>query len=315
MYPSQQSRTYSILTMAESEKSEKIHLVKGYLFPPFLTEEWLETVSSVFKPKDTDIFVASNPKSGTHWLSYIVYMIKKKEKLTDAFFGRVAFCLEIPQVDQLEPGANPGPLKIEEAAKWIVTKERVAALPDPRFIFTHCPFEYLPINPATKYIYIYRNPKDIVVSLYHHYTVDKFDTFIGTFDEFFQLYMDKNCFNYCEQLKEYINHKDDPNLFILTFEELRSQFKLKVNEIANFLDVDLTEEHSELIMKETSFEIMRENPFINGNHAVKEGAYFFPKGQVGTWKAKLSEEQSKKMDEFLLAKLGEDFIKKYVTFS
>ena len=267
--------------MAEFEKSGKINIVKGYLFPPFLTEEWLESASSVFKPRDTDIFVASNPKSGTHWLSYIVYITKKKEKLTTSYNRGVSMFLEIPQVDQLDSDANPGPPKIE-IAKWTVTKEKIAAFPDPRFIFTHFPFEYLPNNPAAKYVYIYRNPKDIVVSLYHHFTVDKLDTFVGTFDEFFQLYIDKNCFNYCEQLKEYINHRDDPNLFILTYEELQTQFKVKVNEIANFLEVDLIEELFELIVKETSFEIMRENPFINGNVYVKEGTRFFPKGKVGT---------------------------------
>ena len=301
--------------MAESETPKEIKLVKGYLFPPFLTEEWLETASSVFKPRDTDIFVASNPKSGTHWLSYIVYMLKKKEKLSAAYFGRVAMCLEIPQVDQLGTATVQAPPQIEDMLKWTVSKEHISALPEPRFLFTHFPYGYLPRNPSAKYIYIYRNPKDIVVSLYHHFTVDKFDSFVGTFDEFFQMYMKKNCFNYCEQLKEYINHKDDPNLFVLSYEELQTQFKVKLNEIANHLEVDLTEELFELIAKETSFGIMRENEFINAAHVVKEGTSFFPKGKVGTWKTSLSEEQSKKMDEFLIAKLGEDFVKKHITFS
>ena len=301
--------------MAESEVPKKINLVKGYYFPPFLTEEWLETASSAFKPKATDIFVASNPKSGTHWLSYIVYMLKKKENLSAAYFGRVAMCLEIPQVDQLGTATAHGPLKIEDMSKWTVTKERISALPEPRFIFTHFPFGYLPKNPYTKYLYIYRNPKDIVVSFYHHFTTDKFDTVVSTFDEFFQMYMEKNCFNYCEHLKEYINHKDDPNLFILSYEELQTQFKVKVNEIATFLEVDLTEELFELIAKETSFGIMRENQFINAVQLVKKGSYFFPKGKVATWKTSLSEEQSKKMDEFIFAKLGEDFIKKHIIFS
>ena len=195
-----------------------------------------------------------------------------------------------------------------------MTKERLSNLPDPRFIFTHFPFGYLPKNPSTKYIYIYRNPKDIVVSFYHHYTNDKYDSFVGTFDEFFQMYMEKNCFNYCEQMKEYINHRDDPNLFVLSYEELQAQFKVKVNEIATFLEVDLTEEHFELIAKDTNFGVMRENQFINSSQHIKEGFHFFPKGKVGTWKTTLSEEQSKKIDEFLLAKLGEDFVKKHITF-
>ena len=304
--------------MAESKVPKKVNLVKGYVFPPFLTEEWLETASSVFKPRDTDIFVASNPKSGTHWLSYIVYMLKKKEKLSDAYFGRVAMWLEMPQVDQLGAAPEQASIQVEIVSKWSITKEKVSALPEPRFILTHFPYGYLPKNPSVKYLYIYRNPKDIAVSLYHHMTTVKFYSVASntyTFDEFFQMYMEKNCFNYCEQMKEYINHKDDPNLFILSYEELQTQFKVKVNEIATFLEVDLTEELFELIAKETNFDNIRENQFINEAQLVKEGTSFFPKGKVGTWKASLSEEQSKKMDEFLLAKLGEDFIKKHITFS
>ena len=301
--------------MAESKVPKKINIVKGYLFPPFLTEEWLETASSVFKPRDTDIFVVSNPKSGTHWLSYIVYMIKQKEKLSQRYLFGAATFLELPQVDKAEIDPAGKAPNMKDVAKFTITKEALAALPDPRFFFTHFPYGNLPKNPAAKYLYINRNPKDIVVSLFHHVTNKKFDSFVGTFDEFFQMYMEKNCFNYCEQMKEYINHRDDPNLFVLSYEELQAQFKVKVNEIATFLEVDLTEEHFELIAKETTFGVMRENQFINFSPYMKEGTHFFPKGKVGTWKTTLSEEQSKKMDEFLLAKLGEDFVKKHITFS
>ena len=115
--------------MAESKVPKKINIVKGYIFPPFLTEEWLETASSVFKPRDTDIFVASNPKSGTHWLSYIVYMIKKKEKLSAAYFGRVAWCLEIPQVDQLGTGIEAGSSKVEDVGKMDRDKRKIIQSP------------------------------------------------------------------------------------------------------------------------------------------------------------------------------------------
>ena len=37
-------------------------ILKGYLFPPFTTNEWLEQADTIFKPRDTDLFIISIPK-------------------------------------------------------------------------------------------------------------------------------------------------------------------------------------------------------------------------------------------------------------
>ncbi|KAI6657290.1 Amine sulfotransferase [Oopsacas minuta] len=303
--------------IVETQVTEKypMNVCKGYIFPPFLTEEWLEQASSVFKPRDTDLFLISFPKSGTHWLSHIVYLLVSKEKLSGPLHGKSATMFEIPHVDELQLDTMTGTFSPDSSvAKLRLTKALVSAIPDPRIFFTHFPYEFLPKNPATKHVYIYRNPKDIAVSIYNHFSNSKFFTHIGTFDEFFQLYIENNCFNYCEHIKGYFEHKDDPNFFILSYEDLNKNFKMKLGEMATFLGIELTEELYQLITKETNIEAMRENEFINGKELMKEGHSLFPKGKVGTWKSSLSKEQSEKIDEILLSKLGEDFIKKYITY-
>ncbi|KAI6657287.1 Amine sulfotransferase [Oopsacas minuta] len=306
--------------MAEFQASKKPtiirpNLCKGFLFPPFLTEEWLEQASSIFKPRDTDLFVTSFPKSGTHWLSHIEYLLVCKEKLSKPLAGENATFFDIPQVDELQLVETEGSLsKGEQLKKLRIPKAMISALPDPRLFYTHFPYKFLPKNPATKYLYIYRNPKDVVVSMYNHLSNDVFHSDIGTFDEFFQFYVENNCFNHCEHIKGYFEHKDDPNFFILSYEDLHKNFKMKVDEIASFLGIELTEELYQLIAKETNFETMRENEFIKGKAFMKEGTSFFPKGKVGTWKSSLSKEQSEKIDEIFLSNIGKDFIKKYITY-
>ena len=50
------------------------HRVGGILYPPFVPAEHLEKLKS-FPVRADDIFVASYPKSGTHWLVKIVHLL------------------------------------------------------------------------------------------------------------------------------------------------------------------------------------------------------------------------------------------------
>ncbi|KAI6657288.1 Amine sulfotransferase [Oopsacas minuta] len=295
--------------MAEIQK-DTVNICKGYFLPPFVTEEWLEQASSAFNPRETDLFVISYPKSGTHWLSHIVYLLVSKEILSKHYLGEIATVLDIPLGDEVQLDVR----KVGQLSKLRSTEALVSSMPDPRLFFTHFPYEFLPKNPIAKYIYIYRNPKDAIISMHSYLQNNLHYEGIGSFDEFFQFYIENNCFNYCEHIKSYIEHKDDPNFFILSYEDLHKNFKMKVTEISNFFDIELTEELYELIVKETNFETMRENIFINNKSTMKEGTTFYLKGKVGRWKSSLSQGQSEKIDEILLSKLGEEFIKQYIIY-
>ena len=304
--------------MAE-EKSSKVGIINicnGYLFPPFTTTEWLEQASTSFKPRDSDVFVISYPKSGTHWLTHITYLLEYKEKASKHIIGTYFVVLDIPQVDGVSPPPEIKDNKIPDLTNMRYPKAFIAGKPDPRLFFSHMPFCYLPKNPASKYMYIYRNPKDALVSMYNFFYGGIHSTFHGTFAEFFDYYIENNCFNYCEHVKEYIGHnKDEANIHILCYEQLHLDFKTQVGQIAKFIGCELTEELFDLIAKETNFESMRENTFINGKKFMKEDAHFMATGKVGNWKGFMTEEQSKKIDEILYSKLGKDFVEKHIIFS
>ena len=304
--------------MAEEKTfhKKKINVCNGYLFPPFTTTEWLEQVATSFKPRDSDIFVISYPKSGTHWLTHIAYLLKYKQKAEKPIIGTYFTVLDIPQVEGAAPPPEIKAGKYPDLSKMIFSKEFIAGLPDPRMFFSHIPYLYLPKNPSSKYLYIYRNPKDAVISMYNFFKGGLYNAFEGDFNDFFNVYIEQNCFNYCEHLKGYFEHsKEEANVYILCYEQLHLHFKAKVEEIGKFIGCEVTEELFELILEETNFETMRGNKFINGKFVMKEEAYFMNKGKVGAWKDVLTEEQSKKMDEFLISKLGKDFVEKHIIYS
>ena len=62
--------------------------------------------------------------------------------------------------------------------------------PRPRFIKTHLPAQFLPdqiwtVNP--KIIYVFRNPKDVAVSYFHHFTT--FHFYAGGIEEFIDCFV------------------------------------------------------------------------------------------------------------------------------
>ena len=295
---------------------KNINICHGYLLSPFTTTEWLEQVSISFKPRDSDVFVLSFPKSGTHWLCYIIYLLEYKEKASKKIMGTHVAILDMPQIDfegQLPEIKSDRQLDLTGMK---LPKKFIAALPDPRLFFSHMPNLYLPKNPTSKYLYIYRNPKDALVSMYNFYQGRIYSTFNGTFTDFFNFAIENNCFNYCEHLLGYFEHnKDEANVHILCYEQLHFEFKTQVEGIARFIGCELTEELFELIAKETGFETMRENECINVKHLMKEDSHFMNIGKVGYWKEIMSEEQSDKIDEILLSKLGKDFVEKHIIFN
>ena len=287
----------------------KLCVYRGYYFPAITTHSWIEEVQATFNVRDCDVFITSMFKCGTHWLAHIVELMKSRKKLSAQIHDRTTF-LEIPMLDELPKDMS----KYGALSSIVPMKSEIAKLPSPRIFTTHFPFELLPFNPSTKYLYIYRNPKDVVLSAYNHFAGAKHRTFEGSFDEFFNYYLHTDFLGYFRHIKGYFEHKDLPNLYILSYEELQNNFKSKLEEIASFLDFELTAEVYQLIVSETNFESMQNNQFINNNFFMQEGRTFLNKGKVGYWKDSLTSEQSQRLEEKLNENLGEDFVKENILF-
>ncbi len=143
-----------------------------------------------------DLFICTYPKCGTTWTQHISYLILNDGKPLPAD----------QRLDVVWP-------HLEEVGKeFIETKATIAG--GYRLIKTHFPHKFTPANPNAKYIFVARNPKDCVVSFYHH-TVGfprHYDFAEGSFDTYFNLFLegkvDSN--DYFDFLREWLDHKDDP---------------------------------------------------------------------------------------------------------
>lgn len=169
-----------ILARLEEEPQQtdyKLALVRGIPENPTFDVAKFEDIIDNFETKDGDVFIATFVKAGTTWTQQIIHQLLRKGE-PGGFYGETIPWLEAVSSEFLNP---------REAPTW--TLDRINATPGPRYFKTHATVSHLPRGKANiKVIYVARNPKDSVVSLYHHakskpefgYTGD-FDTFVHIF--------------------------------------------------------------------------------------------------------------------------------------
>lgn len=125
----------------------------GMNVPCFITPESITEMSRL-SLDPTDVFIVTFPKAGTTWTQNIVKLLRNKGEKDG-----VQLQQSIPWI---EANSDKNQIQVD-----------LAALPKPRAFKCHLPYDKLPFGkPHTtpcKYIYVARNPKDVIVSFYFHY--------------------------------------------------------------------------------------------------------------------------------------------------
>ncbi|XP_029823437.4 sulfotransferase 1C4-like [Ixodes scapularis] len=269
-----------------------------------------------YVPRPGDVFIVGYPKCGNTWLEHIVYNIfndRAPPKSLIDYLQEMPF-LEWQGADAATGMRRPGSIK------------------------THMPFHLQPYSKDAKYICISRNPYDCCVSFYYHTRGKHIFRFTdGTFDEFFEMFLAGKvaCGDYFVHLMSWYEHRDDPNVLFLTYEDLKVDAATWVMKIADFLGDDYgkklraDERALENILSKTNFEAMKEqmnaaheNLFCEmslmpedikpdwvklsmnavGDWVPKKNHKsfdFLRKGAVGDWTTHFSDEQVKRLKEHI----------------
>ncbi|XP_055936225.1 sulfotransferase 1C2-like [Argiope bruennichi] len=215
----------------------------------------------------------------------------------------------------------------------------------PGAIKLHLPFRLTPWSPEAKYIYVARNPKHCFVSLYYHTEgMPGYRFEDGNLDDFFELFMNGEVEfgDYFETTLSWWEHRNDPNVLFITYEQLKKDTKGYVLKIAEFIDskygekLEKDEKMLQDVIHHSSFGFMKEhlnrhltelmtmpremieqNPdipqglrkmLLSGNFQMMkkdaEGVNFVRKGIVGDWKTHLSPEQNARLEKKFMEKFA-----------
>lgn len=212
----------------------------SYPVPAFVKKEYVEKLGT---PRADDIFVASWPKSGTNWVKQIVHIISirgdpeqvKLEEKTD-LSDIVPFLEADGQVDH-------------------------SSMLSPRIFQTHLSYADLP--KGGRAIYVLRDLPDIATSFYKY--VQQFEGMLqnNTVDEVAFLMMGCMLYYGCwpDHIASYWNVRDQPNVLLVKFEELKIDLDGEITRIANFLGINLTPEEHRQVAELSSFKWMKKNAY------------------------------------------------------
>ncbi len=253
---------------------------------------------AVFPLGDGDVLVSGFPKSGTNWMQVMVANLWDHWTTVAASESR-----QVPNISGARRENYSG-------------YDACIAVDSPRLMKTHLPRQLMPTRwpEHGKVIHLVRNPKDVCVSLYFELkkmankVPDSPDVERGTISDFVKRFAAGEV-PYGPYVDNIVSWRtfEHPNLLKVTYEETKTNVRLVLDRIVDFVGIPVDDDRLEKVIAETDFDAMRNNDLrfqINHPDPTDErGTHFMRKGIVGDWRNEMSAEDSALLDAEVVAPL------------
>ena len=272
-------------TMKWPEKTRELH-----------NHHFDSTIWNDLKFRDDDIVIATYAKSGTTWMQQIVA--------------------------QLMFDGDPD-ISVAEMSPWVdlrvppkeVKLPLLEAQTHRRFMKTHLPVDAIRFYPKARYLYIGRDGRDVVWSMYNHH-VNANQTWYDALNDtpgrvgppiepppddirqYWREWLDRDghpFWPFWENIRSWWAVRDLPNVKFIHFANLKHDMAREIRAIATFLDIPIKESRWEAILNHCSFEWMKKNATksvpLGGAFWDAGAEVFINKGVNGRWSDTLSPEE------------------------
>ncbi|XP_003803750.1 bile salt sulfotransferase-like [Otolemur garnettii] len=268
---------------------------EGTPFPrAHYSPELLRKVQEEFVLKDEDVVTVTFPKSGTNWLIEILCLIRSK--------GDTKWVQSVPTW---------------ERSPWIETKPGFASAnkkEGPRLLSSHLPIHLFPksfFSSKAKVIYVIRNPKDVIVSSYFFWNSINWIEKPKSVEQYLEWFLEGKVpyGSWFDHVRAWMSMRERENFLMLSYEELKHDTERTVEKICQFLGKKVEPEELSLVLKNSSFEVMRENKM--SNFSLLDECYLvhknplMRKGITGDWKNYFTVAQAEAFDELFQEKMAD----------
>ncbi|XP_024917261.1 amine sulfotransferase-like [Cynoglossus semilaevis] len=241
--------------------------------------------------RPTDVFLVTYPKSGSVWMQQILVQI-----------------MDIVHPEQAEDLIN------RNRVPWVEDRlfdEPFRDRPDPRYFGSHLPVDMLPRdvkNKNLKVVYVWRNPRDVLVSLYHFSEAWVFLESPKSFEDFFQDFLNGDVYmgSWFDHVRGYQAERDRLQIHFMKFEDMLKDLRGEVEKLCLFLGQSLTEEQMDRVVETSTFNNMKVNPKANYKDLVEKERYSkntMRKGVAGDWKNHFTVAQNERFDQVFKEKM------------
>ncbi|MBA0674219.1 hypothetical protein Goari_015829 [Gossypium aridum] len=290
------------------------HLVqyKGFWLTPNAALKNLMWVQDHFKPRPTDILLASFPKSGTTWLKALIFATVNRTR-----YGFADHPLLTTGPHDCFPFLDAY-LQEKDRSRFDLDR-----FPSPRLLSIHIPYILLPNSmtdhQSCRFVYICRDPKDVLVSkwLFLNKLRPK-DLPPISLEEAFELF--------CQGISHYgpfwdhvlgyweASLETPEKILFLKYEDLKKEPLVVVKRLGDFLGYPFSlEEESKGVVEEivklcsfenlSTLEVNKVSEQKFSKDTIIDNRHFFRKGKVGDWKSYLTTEMVERLDEITYEKL------------
>lgn len=262
----------------------------------FQNHHFDSTIWNDFKFRDDDIVISTYAKSGTTWMQQIIAQL---------LFG------------------GEEDLEVAEMSPWVdlrvppkeIKLPLIEAQTHRRFVKTHLPVDALVFSDKAKYLYVGRDGRDVLWSMYNHHatandiwyealndTPGRVGPPIGlppsSVTQYYHDWLDKDghpWWPFWENIRSWWAIKDLPNVCLVHFSNLKKDMLGEIRRIGEFIETTIDESRWESILLHCSFDYMKANATKSvplGGAFWDGGAQtFIHKGTNGRWRDVLSEEE------------------------
>jgi aryl sulfotransferase len=277
----------------------------------FQNHHFDSTIWNDFKFRDDDIIIATYAKSGTTWTQQIIA--------------------------QLLYGGDPE-LAVADLSPWLdlrvppkeVKLPIVEAQTSRRFIKTHLPVDALVFSPKAKYLYLGRDGRDVVWSMFNHH-VNANQLWYGALNDtpgrvgppighpptdirqYWRDWMDSDghpFWPFWDNIRTWWAVRDLPDVMYIHFDAMKRDMPGEIRLIAEFLDIPIDEARWDRIVEYCTFDWMKANATksvpLGGAFWDAGAEVFINKGINGVWRDTLTARDCAEYEERAIAELGED---------
>ncbi len=259
--------------------------------------------------RDDDIVTATYAKSGTTWMQQIIA--------------------------QMLFGGDPD-LAVAEMSPWldlrVPPKEMklplVEAQTHRRFLKTHLPVDALLFSPKARYVYVGRDGRDVVWSLYNHH-VNANSVWYSALNDtpgrvgppiepppqdirhYWREWMDRDGFPFWpfwENVRSWWAIRELRNVLFVHFESLKRDMATEMRRVAAFLNIAIDESRWKSILEYCSFDWMKRNATksvpLGGAFWDAGAEVFIHKGVNGRWRDTLTAAEIAEYEARAVQELG-----------
>ncbi|XP_070543017.1 sulfotransferase 1B1-like [Ptychodera flava] len=274
------------------------HFYKGTRMPALAPASTLDAVG-VMEVRDDDIWVVSYPKAGTTWGQEVTSVIMEGGDLAKVKSKRLSE--RVPYLELGPLGQQSASYKRIDAMSYDV----------PRLIRTHLPYELMPQQWHTKKpktLYVARNPKDTAVSCWHFTKINHFFGTRETFADFLKKFVEGDVAygSWFDHNLAFWEHRHDPNILFVKYEDVKTDHRRMVKRIAEFYDRPLPVEMIDACVEHCTLDGTKDNRMSNHLGALyisQEKGTFHRKGEVGDWMSYFTIAQNDVLDSLYEEKM------------